>query len=69
MSSLASVAERLGALVSQQLLEALDEAYPLRSHLPSLKDSDREIGVKIGQRRLLDFLKSCHEDATQQRVL
>lgn len=64
-----SLREQIGALIPSQLLVLLEQAYPLRGHLASLKDSDREIGVKLGERNVLDFLLACHEDATQQKVL
>jgi hypothetical protein len=60
--------EQIGALIPPKLLELLEQAYPLRNHLASTKDSLMEIGVKLGERSLLDFLHSCHEAATQQKV-
>jgi hypothetical protein len=61
--------EQIGAHLSPKLLALLAESYPLRSHLPATSDTPTETGVKIGERNVLDFLQSCYEDATQQKVL
>lgn len=42
--------------VSEALVEYLDrDAFPLRS--PSIKDSEREIFVRVGERKVVEFLK------------
>lgn len=47
--------ERLGYLLSRELLELLETLYPARP--PDPKDSDREIWLKAGERRLADTLR------------
>lgn len=65
-----SLQEQIGALVHPQLLVLLERAFPLREALPTLTDSDRVIGKKIGERSVVDFLRACHETVeTQQKVL
>lgn len=49
-----SPAERLGHLLSKELLEALEALYPAKA--PDPKDSDREIWLKAGERRLVEVL-------------
>lgn len=62
MSSEISLRQQIGAVVSEQLLQLLARAYPVRGALPTMKDSDREIGRKIGQIEVVEFLKQCAED-------
>lgn len=54
----------VGRLVSRELLEALDKLYPTRP--PDPKDSDREIWMKAGERRLLDVLWAKLEEAEEE---
>lgn len=56
--------KRIGALLSRELLEALDKLYPARP--PDPKDSDREIWLKAGERRLLDVLWAKLEEAEEE---
>jgi hypothetical protein len=46
--------------LSKDLIDALDERFPVR--MPDLKDSEREIWVKVGQRFVVDFLKDVYEE-------
>jgi hypothetical protein len=56
--------KRIGALVSKELLEALDKLYPARP--PDPKDSDREIWMKAGERRLVDVLRAKLQEAEEE---
>lgn len=56
------LSEKIGALLDKPLLDLLEEAYPLRSQVASLTDTDRQVGVKIGQRELIDFLRRCFDE-------
>jgi|TARA_Y100000389_G_C17407246_1_gene488773 hypothetical protein len=46
--------------LSKDLIDALDERFPVR--MPDLKDSEREIWIKVGQRFVVDFLKDVYEE-------
>ena len=48
--------ERLGHLLSRDLLEALESLYPAKA--PDPRDSDREIWMKAGERRLVETLQA-----------
>lgn len=56
--------DRLGHLLSKDLLDLLEECYPHRC--PSPSDPDREIWMKSGERRLVDVLKAKFESAQQE---
>lgn len=56
-----SLSSRIGSLVTPDLLKALDELYPLR--LPDPKDSLAELWIKVGERRIVDVLRSKFEEA------
>lgn len=56
--------KRIGALVSKELLEALDKLYPARP--PDPKDPDREIWMKAGERRLVDVLRAKLQEAEEE---
>ena len=55
--------ERLGHLTTAELLEALEICYPQRC--PDPADTEREIWMKAGERRLVNVLKSKYEDANE----
>ena len=55
--------ERVGVLVNPRLLAELDLLYPHRA--PRIEDSEREIWMKAGERRLADFLTAAHKAATE----
>lgn len=61
--------EQIGSLVSRELLALLEEIYPLHAAIPTMTDSDRMIGKKVGERSVIDFLKLCYEAACQPKVL
>jgi hypothetical protein len=46
--------------LSKDLIDALDVRFPVR--MPDLKDSEREIWIKVGQRFVVDFLKDVYEE-------
>lgn len=52
---------RLGVLLSLELLEAIEELFPLRP--PQLTDSDREVWFKAGQYRVVEVLRAKFEEA------
>ena len=52
---------RLGLLLTTDLLDALEGLCPARP--PDPKDSEREIWMKAGERRLVEVLKAKYEEA------
>jgi hypothetical protein len=46
--------------LSKDLIDALDERFPVRMADP--KDSERDIWIKVGQRFVVDFLKDVYEE-------
>lgn len=54
---------QVGHLISLELLQSLEAVYPLQ--LPSIHDSDRQIWHKVGQRSVVEFLKSKYEEANE----
>jgi hypothetical protein len=61
----------LGLLLSPELLEAIEELFPLRP--PLLSDSDRQVWYKAGQHNVVEVLRAKFEEANDnplsQRVL
>lgn len=55
-----SLSHRIGSLVTSELLKALDELCPPR--LPDPKDSPAELWIKVGERRLVETLRSKFEE-------
>jgi hypothetical protein len=45
--------------VDKSLLEYLDRLFP--NTCPAIDDTDREIWVAVGTRRVVDHLKSLHD--------
>lgn len=56
--------ERLQSLLTDELIDLLDELYPNRC--PDLSLPDREVWARSGERRLVDTLKAINE---QRNVL
>lgn len=54
---------RIGLLLTPELLEALEELWPLES--PRLKDTDREIWFKVGQRDVVETLHAKFKEANE----
>ena len=54
---------RLGHLLTGDLLETLQALYPAKA--PDPKDSDREIWMKAGERRLVETLQAKLEEAQE----
>ena len=52
---------RLGILLSPELLEAIEELFPLRP--PLMTDSDRQVWFKAGQYSVVEVLRSKFEEA------
>jgi hypothetical protein len=48
---------------SRDFLEFLDEIYPNR--VPSITMTDREIWIKVGQRSVVDYLKSIKDEESE----
>jgi len=46
--------------LSKDLIDALDERFPVRMADP--KDSEREIWIKVGQRTVVEFLKDVYDE-------
>jgi hypothetical protein len=56
----------LGVLIRPELMEALEQLYPARP--PNPQDSEREIWMKAGERRLVEVLKAKYQEATDELV-
>jgi hypothetical protein len=63
-----SIEVRIGVHISPQLLALLDEQFPLL-YLPPLDVPERKLWHDIGQRKLVAFLKRCHEAAVEHSSL
>ena len=55
--------QRVGHLLSPELLEALHEMVPPRC--PDPRDPEREVWMKAGERRLVEVLQAKYEEATE----
>lgn len=53
----------IGHLLSKEAIQALDEMYPLT--LPNPTDTDRELWMKVGERRLVEVLKAKFAEANE----
>jgi hypothetical protein len=60
---LSTASARIGPLVSLELLRELDALYPERC--ADLKDSDREVWAKAGERRVLQFMRAAFDEANE----
>jgi len=56
-----SLSERLGSVITKDLLDALDALYPLR--LPDPSATDREIWMAVGARQLVEVLHTKYAEA------
>lgn len=54
---------RVGSLLSSDILKTLDQMYPPRP--PDPKDTEREIWMKAGERRLVDVLWAKFNEASE----
>ena len=59
MSVSAAIERKLPDL-SKDLIDALDDRFPVRMADP--KDSEREIWIKVGQRTVVEFLKDVYDE-------
>lgn len=60
-------AEQIAEFVPQDLEETiafLEKVFPLE--LPTLKDSDREVWIKVGRQEIIQFLKNTLEKTLKQ---
>lgn len=55
--------QRIGALITEEFLATLDQMYPHRC--PDPQDTEREIWMKAGERRLVDVLHAKYEEANE----
>ena len=55
-----SLSERIGNLLTPELLRCLDELHPLC--LPDPKDSLPELWIKVGERRLIETLHAKYAE-------
>jgi hypothetical protein len=55
-----TLSERIGSLLTAELLQLLDELHPLC--LPDPKDSLAELWIKVGERRLIETLHSKYAE-------
>jgi len=46
--------------LSKDLIDALDARFPVR--LADPKDSEREIWIKVGQAKVVEFLKDVYDE-------
>jgi len=46
--------------LSKDLIDALSDRFPLRCPDPS--DSEREIWIKVGQRKVVEFLQDVYDE-------
>jgi hypothetical protein len=46
--------------LSKDLIAVLDERFP--SRCPDPKDSEREIWIKVGQRKVVEFLQDVYDE-------
>ena len=52
--------------ISKELIEFLDQLYPLKS--PKLDETERSIFARAGQRQVIETLKKFHEDQVKQSL-
>lgn len=57
---------QIGYLMSEDALKTLDAMYPPRP--PDPKDSEREIWMKAGERRLVDVLWAKFNQANERLI-
>ena len=55
---------RLGSLFTSEQIKLLDQCIPHKC--PDPKDSDREIWMKAGERRLVDILIAKFKEANEE---
>lgn len=59
--------DRLGSLISPELLSTLTECYPHRCPDPNL--TEREIWMKAGERRLVDVLLAKFNETQEDSLM
>lgn len=58
---------QIGFLMSEEFLQELHRLYPARP--PNPQDSDREIWMKTGERRLVEVLQAKFNQAQEEGIL
>jgi len=53
--------------LSQELINKLDKLFPDKCAV--LTDSDREIWLKVGQRKVVEFLQQTYDEQLQQDIV
>lgn len=54
-------AERISELITPELLECLEEIYPIRQAIPSTSTHIEATWMAAGRQELIDFLRACYE--------
>lgn len=62
-----STYDRIGALLQRPLIDELNSLHPHRCADP--KDSEREIWMKAGERRLVDFLEGALANSSRSVLI
>ncbi len=52
-------------MLNESLINALDVAFPLTC--PKLDDTERQIFVRVGQRKVIDFLRERYREQQESR--
>lgn len=50
-------------IIEKHLIDALTEQFPNR--VPEISDTDREVWAKVGEQRVIDFLKRVYEEQNE----
>jgi hypothetical protein len=58
--------QRIGHLVSADLLKALRETFPMQR--PLRDDNERDIWIRSGNQEVIEFLTQQHEQALAQAI-
>lgn len=57
---------QIGYLMSEEFLKMLDALYPARP--PDPRDTEREIWMKAGERRLVEVLQAKFNEANERLI-
>lgn len=52
--------------ISKELIEFLEETYPLRS--PRMDETERSIFARAGHQQVIDTLRKLHEDQVEKSL-
>lgn len=56
--------QKIGYLMSEEFIQTLDQCWPPRP--PNPNDSEREIWMKAGERRLVEILQAKFNEANER---